>query len=678
MYNFAKRVTSAVVAGAVVLGTLAFYPGWNKGKVNAATKYDSASAINYATVLGGAVDYGVVADTIIQTNHTETTFATNHYIHNSSDSVDVDYVYSTALFLIGKDLTTTSGATSQNLNITFGKTTASAIYLEAPETVYGPNDYASTSRVFNPSINAKQNVQNGNIWFGSEYSPIENNPPFIQAVNADASSNVNRLINRICKDGPIEDAEKGWAYFLQDRANDPAYRLDTTDTNIVDRTSSTSKVTIDLTNSTFDGKVVYININAASGLLKYIQESGSFIIKKNESSVVVINIEDDAYTGNELILKKPVVIVNGSEYTGDTVSKGGDPVGAAAVQKYYNQSIIWNIMEKSDIQLEDFGGAILCPETQNVSLSGGNSSGWVVTPNKFTMSKEFHFLYQGASKDSYGQMHFALTKAFTNDYAPHTKVVQNTSVTIPNDSTYKFYIQEYEHESSERGDFTGAYGIPQEAKAKTNGEVIFPILSFTCTDSSSHYYVPKPAAIGETSEKMFYFRITEDQNSHGTNVTNSNGYIDVRLKVAVNSSGHFTYFVDYKAVTGDGIVFRDYGEDYSNFIKMSGVQFDLGQFFNKVDSSLVIEKKVTGSYNPADDEYYAFTVLGADNKYYDQDGAAYDSQKVVLVPANGKLSLTGLPAQEYTITEVDTPDNPINRTSCTVDTSYSNPDQRLQ
>ena len=65
--------------------------------------------------------------------------------------------------------------------------------------------------------------------------------------------------------------------------------------------------------------------------------------------------------------------------SGDTVSKGGDPVGAAAVQQYYNESIIWNIMEKSDIELEDFGGAILCPETQNVRLSGGNSSGWVVS-----------------------------------------------------------------------------------------------------------------------------------------------------------------------------------------------------------------------------------------------------------------------------------------------------------
>ena len=69
MYNFAKRVTSAVVAGAVVLGTLAFYPGWNKGKVNAATLYDSVNLVNYETVLGRAMDYGIVSARYTQNEH---------------------------------------------------------------------------------------------------------------------------------------------------------------------------------------------------------------------------------------------------------------------------------------------------------------------------------------------------------------------------------------------------------------------------------------------------------------------------------------------------------------------------------------------------------------------------------------------------------------------------------
>ena len=98
MYNFAKRVTSAVVAGAVVLGTLAFYPGWNKGLVFAASlgdsgytttdgynaAFDTVGTVNYNTVLGRATAYGIVADVWEQNNHSETNFAVNKFVHKGS------------------------------------------------------------------------------------------------------------------------------------------------------------------------------------------------------------------------------------------------------------------------------------------------------------------------------------------------------------------------------------------------------------------------------------------------------------------------------------------------------------------------------------------------------------------------------------------------------------------
>ena len=227
MYDALKRVTSGVVAFAIVLGTLAVGPiiTGKKNIVNAAAlKYDSASAINYATILGGAVDYGVVAPTIVQNSHTETTFATFNYVHNKS-CIDVDYITSTALFLIGNSIST-DGNESTLRNIQFGYTTASAIYLEGPESIYGPNKWANHSYQFNPSLKAKQNIQNGNIWYTSSYSVTEDNPPFIQATNENADSNVRRLLNRMLSDNAVEDAEKGWSYFLQDRAEDPAYVTD--------------------------------------------------------------------------------------------------------------------------------------------------------------------------------------------------------------------------------------------------------------------------------------------------------------------------------------------------------------------------------------------------------------------------------------------------------------------
>ena len=78
--KFGKKVVSAFIAGAVVLGTLAVYPdSRNNTVLAAATKYDSTSAINYKTILGGAVDYGIVSNEIIQNSHLETPFATNHF-----------------------------------------------------------------------------------------------------------------------------------------------------------------------------------------------------------------------------------------------------------------------------------------------------------------------------------------------------------------------------------------------------------------------------------------------------------------------------------------------------------------------------------------------------------------------------------------------------------------------
>ena len=361
MYSFAKRLTSYVVAGAVVLGILSVYPKINSSKstVNAAEKlYDSASAINYATILGGAVDYGVVAERIIQNSHTETTFATNYFVHNNYN-IDVDYITSTALFLVGRELSSENDdpVGHPNKHFEFGYTTASAIYLEAPQAVYGPSNAASMWQHYinyDPSVPTQKNLHNGNIWFGSGFSSIPDEIPLIQAVNENAYSNVDRLKNRICSPNKVEDAEKGWAYFLEERALDERYVLNPDDQDCPYIIKNNSYVTIDLTDPSFDGKVVYLNINAKNGLIRYLQESEGFRIAKNESSVVVINIEDDAYNGSTLNMKKPRVEVNGTNYTGDTLSNGKDPQ-AADVQKYFNEAIIWNIMESSNLELDNFG-----------------------------------------------------------------------------------------------------------------------------------------------------------------------------------------------------------------------------------------------------------------------------------------------------------------------------------
>ena len=208
---------------------------------------DSASAINYATVLGGAVDYGIVADKIIQNSHMETTFATNHFDNSSGQNNDPDYVPSTAHSLV------------QNLDagkIEMGWTTASAVYFEAPQAVFG--DYDS-------SIAAASGVSNGNFVFRNTYGDA----PLIQAVNEDASSNVDRLINRI---GRQSDTNPGWSQTIHDRATDSDYVLNPEGYDpqnegpyiyVQHGGKYDGKLIIDVEKPDFINKVVYVSVNNA-------------------------------------------------------------------------------------------------------------------------------------------------------------------------------------------------------------------------------------------------------------------------------------------------------------------------------------------------------------------------------------------------------------------------------
>ena len=406
MLNNLKKVTSAVVAGAVVLGSLALYPNGNKGTVRAdAIKFDSASAINYATILGGAVDYGVVAEKIIQNSHTETTFATNYFVRNKSN-IDVDYIDSPALFIIGKEF---SSEKPDEQYIYFGYTRASAIFLEAPESVFGPSVYnvmgEPDGRVhykdFNPEVHASSNLRNGNIWFTGDYT----NKDFIQTVNPNAHTNVDRMIERICSPVAVQDVEKGWSYFLNIRANDPQYKLDNKYIDV-----KPGDVLIDITDPKFDGKVVYVDITEP--MLHVLQTQAShFKVKKNPSSVVVFNLDDEVYKGTDTIqLRKPYfeIVGVGDFDGGHTQWNGGGTAAereyAASLQTNVSEKVIWNIMESAPVNLQCFAGAVLAPNTSKITLADGNSTGWVVTGGTFDMAQEFHFLYNSSSRDTYGQI----------------------------------------------------------------------------------------------------------------------------------------------------------------------------------------------------------------------------------------------------------------------------------
>ncbi|MBQ6638946.1 MAG: hypothetical protein IJH82_09910, partial [Lachnospiraceae bacterium] len=101
-----KRAGAIGLAVVTIASTLSFSGSITGGnRVEAAENIpavmDASSAVNYATILGRATDFGIVAEEFHHYMHMETTLATNHlYQEHTGDVTDVDFVVGTAQFII--------------------------------------------------------------------------------------------------------------------------------------------------------------------------------------------------------------------------------------------------------------------------------------------------------------------------------------------------------------------------------------------------------------------------------------------------------------------------------------------------------------------------------------------------------------------------------------------------
>ncbi len=583
---------------------------------------DSSGLINYSTILGGAVDYGIVADTLLQKAHSETTFAVNYY--GSQSNNDVDYVIDkTAHFIIGVGFTNQEG---YHPYIQLGKTRASTLYFEAPEDAFGTNFPARPYEGTNTET----------FQFVDGYGDADNAPRFIQAVNADASNNVNRLINRISSD-------TGRSSFLNERAAvDGGYVLNPNGDNCAYFGGSGGAGTnidydnyygIYLNDRSFADKVVYIHV---TDQMLYSLGRHALQIHKLPSTVVVFNFPE---TTGDVNLDCPFLTVYKedspnevlvSAFTARTGENGSDVVvdeegnilsltdHAAAVQQYFNQGLIWNIMTNDTVNLSQMGGVVLCPAAQEVNLRN-QSSGWIVAKHKVVTYDEMHFLYNNGSHDSIGQMHFELNKGFTYTYASESESVWIDSVDFQA-GDFLFTWQEYADP-----DFTQRIGSMVPRSVNADSSVVLPSQTFS-DPSDSHYVAP-----GAPS-RIFYYEITEDPNHTIEGVSVSGGHVRIALKVTCSDTGAYTYQVRAEMTTGaDGsIPFKIHGDTIKSesdiWVAMSGIRFDLGTFFNQLDTptegSLTINKTVEGCTLTSDETYHfnVYSEEGGVKTYYDVNG----------------------------------------------------------
>ena len=538
-----QRIVSGVMAGIMMVSTLAVMPSQKAIAASVPEAMDTVSSVNYDYVLSRAVDFGVTATTFVQEGHMETTFATNKFIHEASNS-DVDFITGTAQFLIGGVGTTRAGNKSK---VVFGETTCSVFNIEATKDVLGNYTH-----------------KNGDgVTSGQEIGQLHFNVPVPSVVLTKSEATKNNIEN-VLKNAQERSDE------LSKKANDPKYKLNYSEYGTINGT----QVTFDFDDAVFDGKVIYINVDQA--LANCIQETSGVKIKKRPSTVIVFNVEDgitNAVTGKEWksnvetyaatektfrVAKVEVSVDGGASWI--TTETGKNDPKNASVDTNICQKIIWNIRSKGLVDINIAAGVILVPYNKDAFITG-SSAGWIIGNRVTVETGEWHYIYQRASQDiitdGNGQMHFAIRKAFTSDYTSDGKPVADTSIKT---SKGDFKFNWYESDSN--------YSLKKlvaSVETQDTNKVHFPVLTF------------KP----EDNGKTFYYVITEANagdivSVDGKFVEISEGRINISVKVKYDDQDkHYAYTVNSKTILGNGKEYKN-----NKDIGMSGVEFSLGAFFN--------------------------------------------------------------------------------------------------
>ena len=308
------------------------------------TKVSATADYNYLTVLGDAVNYGIVSGKITQSNHSESNFATKLYTVTNDFNFDPDL----------------SGNGTENVpgNYLVGR-------IESDKMRFG-NLTPATAAVF-VGKESKDKVQNeadaGNVIV----IPMEQ--PEIDSAIDDMISHMKRVSAAIAaKEATMEPI-------------------------VVDNT-----VYLDTTGFE-DGVTIYIDADAYNGQGKPFSKDSGLYITMKPNQTIVFNFKE----ATTVELSKAVV--NFGDGTGDhtTATVNGD---FGNEQNIYadkiNQRLVWNCPKATTIDTHISGGIYLAPQNNAKMTLGDTTTGWGVCAGEVIMGKtsEYHFVYQGLKKEN--------------------------------------------------------------------------------------------------------------------------------------------------------------------------------------------------------------------------------------------------------------------------------------
>ena len=481
------------------------------------------SQVNHLLALGRAVEYGIVADTYVQTNHQQTNFAVKKYKNQNGNNGEPD--------LAGTwDVPYQIGEITQN-KLRFGTSTYQSS--EVQYDVYLPKSY-------------EQNINN--------YVQIDGGG--------------RETVNIIYEDESTIKNNVGSMLSGAESKSDILASHPTTITLTNDVVRDQNQLVVDTTNYP-DNAVIYLNIPDTadySMIRTVLGMQASFHLHKKENQVIVINVLGSSNVNlNKLIVTLPGEDINTKDDQFSTFSPSGQnsPINER-IDKQIAQKVIWNIPDAAKVTLNTAGGIFLVPKG-DVNVVG-TSVGWIVSGGTVTTDGcEFHYVYtdrhytpQSMSDEPSRDLSFTAYKGL--------KDAKGKEIGL-NGRTFPFSL----YETGESFDTTGSQPI-ETVQSSELATANFSPIQFTESDIANH------------TNGDYYYVIKEDNpGSTESGVTNWDGQINVILHAEVED-GNVVFKLRYYRYQSSADMEQGNPENNVRDIDVAGEEFTFGRVFNRYEA----------------------------------------------------------------------------------------------
>ena len=324
------------------------------------------------SILGPAVEYGVVAEKYKQTGHTETNFAVKRFEINDSQSIEIMGSGSNPIpFYIGKLDNNTTFWNGESTNVVFD------VYINKNQSSKGLH-------------NTGKNVEYSRTEPATNVIPMEETAinKYVDSLLNYAVASSTNMAKKIGNEATcIPTFENQWDKSIDFTA--PGFPK--TGTIYVDCSNMAGVMNQDGWNFTkYEGQTIVFNMPS----------HGSYEIKK-----FAVTVKDK--NGN----------IIESNLTSDTKERDGngnanDRRHNQKVEKYILNHVVFNAYNASSLSIDTAAGIFLAPNA-NVTQTGGAGAGWVITKKEFNSPKEWHYYFRERHYQAFVEKGINISKTFT-------------------------------------------------------------------------------------------------------------------------------------------------------------------------------------------------------------------------------------------------------------------------